>query len=452
MKKDQILPHDLDVERLVLGTLMTERNALSEVREILNEDCFYDNFHRDIFKSILSIADRGERPDLVSVANELRKTSTEVDMYRLSCVSENITFDIYQHAALLHDKEKRRRFWEIGQYLTQNAFSETEDIVDVLAGANDMLAGVLSSSVSSVSTMPDAIKGVYNQIEKNCLNTAELTGTPTGLYEYDKKSGGLQRSDLIIIAAETSQGKTSLALTISMNAALKGARLAIYSMEMKKEQLAARMMAMQSGIPANEILYSRMMPWQFEKLDKSIASIYDVGILFDDRSTSNIDIIIASIRSMVTKYKIEGAVIDYLQILNVNMKGTNKEQQMGEVARRLKNLAKELDIWIIALSQLNRDAVNPVPNLNRLRDSGQIAEAADVVLLIYRPEYYNKAYPEPFQDKITDGTALLDVAKGRNTGLLKFICYFDKRTTLFSDEPVTYDNGSVKNSSDKVPF
>lgn len=452
MKKDQILPHDLDVERLVLGTLMTERSALSEVREILNEDCFYDNLHRDIFKSILSIADRGERPDLVSVANELRKTSTEVDVYRLSCISENITFDIYQHAALLHDKGKRRRFWEIGQYLTQNAFSETEDIVDVLAGANDMLAGVLSSSVSSVSTMPDAIKGVYNQIEKNCLNTAELTGTPTGLYEYDKKSGGLQRSDLIIIAAETSQGKTSLALTISMNAALKGARLAIYSMEMKKEQLAARMMAMQSGIPANEILYSRMMPWQFEKLDKSIASIYDVGILFDDRSTSNIDIIIASIRSMVTKYQIEGAVIDYLQILNVNMKGTNKEQQMGEVARRLKNLAKELDIWIIALSQLNRDAVNPVPNLNRLRDSGQIAEAADVVLLIYRPEYYNKAYPEPFQDKITDGTALLDVAKGRNTGLLKFICYFDKRTTLFSDEPVMYDSSSVKSSSDKVPF
>lgn len=452
MKKDQILPHDLDVERLVLGTLMTERNALSEVREILNEDCFYDNFHRDIFKSILSITNRGERPDLVSVANELRKNSTEVDLYRLSCISENITFDIYQHAALLHDKEKRRRFWEIGQYLTQNAFSETEDIVDVLAEANDMLAGVLPSSVSSVSTMPDAIKGVYNQIEKNCLNTAELTGRPTGLYEYDKKSGGLQRSDLIIIAAETSQGKTSLALTISMNAALKGARLAIYSMEMKKEQLAARMMAMQSGIPANEILYSRMMPWQFEKLDKSIASIYDVGILFDDRSTSNIDIIIASIRSMVTKYQIEGAVIDYLQILNVNMKGINKEQQMGEVARRLKNLAKELDIWIIALSQLNRDAVNPVPNLNRLRDSGQIAEAADVVLLIYRPEYYSKAYPEPFQDKITDGTALLDVAKGRNTGLLKFICYFDKRTTLFSDEPVTYDNGSVKNSSDKVPF
>jgi replicative DNA helicase len=146
-----------------------------------------------------------------------------------------------------------------------------------------------------------------------------------------------------------------------------------------------------------------------------------------------IDKILSSIRSMVIKYGVEGAVVDYLQILNVNMRGVNKEQQMGEVARRLKNLAKELDVWIIALSQLNRDNQNPVPSINRLRDSGQIAEAADVVMLIYRPEVYAKQYPAPFHNEPTAGTAMIDVAKGRNIGLLKFICAFNCETSRFSN-------------------
>ena len=136
---------------------------------------------------------------------------------------------------------------------------------------------------------------------------------------------------------------------------------------------------------------------------------------------------------MKLKYDIAGAVVDYLQILSVNMKGSNTEQQMGEAARRLKNLAKELDIWIVALSQLNRDNINPVPTLARLRASGQIAEAADVVMLIYRPELYGKYYPDPFQNADTQGTAMIDIAKGRNIGLMKFLVRFDARTTHFME-------------------
>jgi replicative DNA helicase len=134
---------------------------------------------------------------------------------------------------------------------------------------------------------------------------------------------------------------------------------------------------------------------------------------------------------MKIKYGIKGVIVDYLQILNVNMKGANKEQQMGDVARRLKNIAKELDIWVIALSQLSRDSQNPAPSIARLRDSGQIAEAADMVILIYRPEIYGKKYPDEFSDKSTENTALIDVAKGRNTGLMKFLVGFDSKTTNF---------------------
>jgi replicative DNA helicase len=134
---------------------------------------------------------------------------------------------------------------------------------------------------------------------------------------------------------------------------------------------------------------------------------------------------------MKKRYDIEGVMIDYLQILNVNMKGTNKEQQMGDVARRLKNLAKDLDIWVIALSQLNRDHQNPEPTLNRLRDSGQIAEAADIVCLVYRPEVYGRRYSGEFAGKETEGTAQLNFAKGRNIGMMKFLCGFDAATTNF---------------------
>lgn len=261
----------------------------------------------------------------------------------------------------------------------------------------------------------------------------DLTGTPTGFDKIDGKTGGLQKSDLIIIAGETSAGKTSMAVSMMKNAAIAGAKIAMYSMEMKKEQITSRIISMISGIPSNVILYSPLSGMQLENVDRAVDTVSKMQIYFDDRSTSNIDTIISSIRQMKFKNGIDGAVVDYLQILNVNMKGSNKEQQMGEVARRLKNLAKDLDIWIIALSQMNRDNLNPVPTLARLRDSGQIAEAADIVMLIYRPEVKGKRYPDEFSDVDTKGTAMIDIAKGRNIGLLKFICGFNAASTHFYD-------------------
>ena len=210
-----------------------------------------------------------------------------------------------------------------------------------------------------------------------------------------------------------------------------GCPVAFYSMEMTKHQIAARMLSAESGIPSKDIQMSRLSEPMLEQIDKGVARVLRNDVYFDDRSTSNIDTILSSIRSLKIKYGIKGAIVDYLQILNVNMKGTNKEQQMGDVARRLKNIAKELGIWIVALSQLNRDNLNPVPTLARLRDSGQIAEAADVVMLIYRPECYSKDYPEPFKSANTQGTAMIDVAKGRNVGTFKFLVGFDKPTTSF---------------------
>ena len=422
------MPQSIDSEKLVLGTLMTDRNALNEVRELLTPDTFYDKFHSQIYKAILDIADKGNRPDMIIVKNKLESDGVEFNLIDFVNIAGCRTFDVYQHAAIVHDKAKRREFFEIGQYLITNCFSEEYDLEDVLQDTRDKLDGIFVDSSSNISTMKDAVEGVYKQIELNLSGKTGLTGSPTGFTEFDDRSGGLQKSDLIIIAADTSSGKTSLSMKIAMNA---GCNIAFYSMEMKKEQIAARMLSIQSGVPANIIQYSRMTDVQLSMIDSGIAKILDKPVFFDDRSTSSIDSILASIRSLKIKQNIDGVIVDYLQILTVNQKGLNKEQQLADAARRLKNIAKELDIWVIALSQLNRDAANPVPSLGRLRDSGQIAEAADTVILIYRPENYDRSYPEPFKNANTSGTAMIDIAKGRNVGTFKFLVGFKAETTNF---------------------
>lgn len=422
---------DEEAEKIVLGTIIAERDAIEKVRELLSEGCFYNYFHAEVYKAIIQITSSGDRADLISVRSKLLANGIKVDMLEYMKIVECHTFDLYQHAARLQDLYIRRRFYSIGQYLVSNSYTESEDIDDITKKVNDDLASLFKSSSTTISTINDGLESVYNMINENLSGNKPMTGTPTGFDKIDSKSGGLQKSDLIIIAGETSQGKTSLAVSMMRNAASFGSKIAMYSMEMKKEQITSRIVSIECGVPANQIMYSRLTDSQIQAIDRGIGKVSGKGIFFDDRSTSNIDTIISSIRYMKLKFDIDGAIIDYLQILNVNMKGANKEQQMGDVARRLKNLAKELDIWIIALSQLNRDSMNPVPSLSRLRDSGQIAEAADVVILIYRPEVNKKSYPNEFSNVETKGTAMIDIAKGRNIGLLRFICGFNALTTSF---------------------
>lgn len=432
--EDKQLPQDKEAEKTVLATIMADKNALPEVRQMLDVEAFYYETHREIYKAQLAISERGDFPDLITVMNELNRRKSGVTPYELTEISGHVTNFLAQHAAEVFDKYKRRQFFEIGCYLQSNCFSEDNDVVDVAEEAHKKMEGIFPDDGRSVSTMRDAVQGVYDNINRNMTGGEGLTGSPTGFGELDRRSGGLQTSDLVIIAADTSMGKTSLAIKMAMNA---GCPVAFYSMEMKKEQIAARMISIETGVSANEILYSRLAPSQITAIDKGVSQICEKPVFFDDRSTSSIETILASIRMMKIKYGIKGAVVDYLQILNVNMKGANKEQQMGDVARRLKNIAKDLDIWVIALSQINRDRDNPAPSLSRLRDSGQIAEAADTVILIYRPEVYGRSYPDPFTNASTKDTAMIEVAKGRNIGLLKFIVGFNKPTTNF------YELGTV---------
>lgn len=435
--QNQPLVNDPKAEQYVIGSLLVDPTAYTLVSQYLDEDCFYDPMCRDIWKAVDNMGKQGMPIDVISVSAELSKQKSNVTALDLMNISAQIASSAHveYHAIRLQDLGRRRKLWVVGQQLSKVGLSEEILTADAHQEAIESIGGVFEKA-DGVFTLDDAMNSLNEIMVKNATVGGVTTGTKTGMERFDEK-GGLQKSDLIIVAGETSQGKTSLALCMTRHAIENGAKVAFYSMEMTKEQLTARLLSAKTNIPANNILYSgSLAPSEIRMIDDARGKLPGENLFFDDKSTSNIDSILISIRMLKMQKDIDGAVVDYLQILNVNSRSTSfsREQAMGDAARRFKNLAKELNIWIIALSQLSRDSNCPEPNLNRLRDSGQIGEAADVVILVYRAEYYNRAYPAPFDNKDdypTDGTAMIDVAKGRNIGTFKFFMGFNKNTTNF---------------------
>lgn len=435
--QNQPLVNDTKAEQYVIGSLLVDPTAYTLVSQYLDEDCFYDPMCRDIWKAVDNMGKQGMPIDVISVSAELNKQKSNVTALDLMNISAQIASSAHveYHAIRLQDLGRRRKLWVVGQQLSKVGLSEEILTADAHQEAIESIGGVFEKA-DGVFTLDDAMNSLNEIMVKNATVGGVTTGTKTGMERFDEK-GGLQKSDLIIVAGETSQGKTSLALCMTRHAIENGAKVAFYSMEMTKEQLTARLLSAKTNIPANNILYSgSLAPSEIRMIDDARGKLPGENLFFDDKSTSNIDSILLSIRMLKMQKDIDGAVVDYLQILNVNSRSTSfsREQAMGDAARRFKNLAKELNIWIIALSQLSRDSNCPEPNLNRLRDSGQIGEAADVVILVYRAEYYNRAYPAPFDNKDdypTDGTAMIDVAKGRNIGTFKFFMGFNKNTTNF---------------------
>lgn len=426
-----MLPNAKEIERAVLGSILTN-NCYHEVQDVLTDDCFYQERYRQIYKVCKTIIDRGEEPSLLNVPLEMPEgLSAAAEIAEIA--GNSIVAKVRQYAIILQELSNRRKIWVACQWLASRSLDTSEDIEDAIGKFRTDVDAVLSELSPTIITLHDALRLLYQLVTNNTNGATAEQGTLTGFNELDRK-GGLHPSDLVIIAGESSHGKTSFANSIVLNAITSGARVAFYSMEMTAKQMMARMAAILSGVSANHILYNPLSVDELGRVDSSIGELLNVqGELYmDDRSTSNIDTIIASIRTNKLRNNIDGAVVDYLQILNVNMRNVNKEQAMAEVARRLKNLAKELGIWIIALSQLNR--ADGEPSISRLRDSGQIAEAADVVMLVYRPEQ-NKAprYNAPFENVDTKGTALVKIAKGRNIGTGEFICGFKASTTHFYD-------------------
>lgn len=453
-------PQAPELEELVLGALMKESDSFSKISDLLRPEHFYKQAHQKIFKAIEMLAMDGEPTDFIMVTEKLRELGTIDDIggaYFITMLTMKVSssISIESHAKIVYQKFLAREAIRISSEISLMAFDDKSDISDVLVYANKEFGDISNFSSNSILRMYDAIEQMRNNIFVNSSDNFGLSGFKTGFKSFDKRGGGFQKSDLIIIAAESSQGKTSLALSMADNMAKDGAKLAIYSLEMKATQLAARFTSYHTGIPANEILYSRFDNERFGQLDRNIKKLLNYDIYIDEKSNLTIENVLNSIRGMKKNYNIDGAVIDYIQLLSTSEKGMNKEQQTAYIARSLKNIAKELDIFIIALSQLARDNTNPIPSIKRLRDSGQIEEATDVCFLIYRPEQVGKTnFPEPFNEFSVEKTAMIDIAKGRNIGTFKFLAHFEETTTHFEElefyERTVFENKN-KSLKDK-PF
>lgn len=434
---EKTLVNDLHCEQQVLGILLNYPSLYHEVADLLSEKMFYQNSHAIVFKAIQSLTNEGKEADFVNTCAWIahHEPKANVDKMELLSMMESVvtTTQLHTFCRRLKDLWMRRELWKVGQQLVVAGYNEQVETETVRQEVIEAVAAIDERPATCIQTTEEVLKVLRTIVDGN-LSGERKRGIPTGFKWLDAK-GGLQRSDLVVIAAEFSQGKTSLAIDLCVNAARWGYPCVFYSTEMMSHQLMARIIAGHSGLSSRVILQEKITSSQMQYYDNSVELVRTLPIYFDDTATINIERIITSIRTMVRKRKVAVAFVDYLQVLQTNEKNRNQneEQFFGVVTRRLKNLAKELNICIVLISQLSRDKKTVEPTLSRVRGSGQIAEAADMVLLIYRPEQYNTHYTGCYREVCTHGTALIRLAKGRNVGTGDFICGFNPTTTHFFD-------------------
>lgn len=435
--------YDFDCEKAVIGTLIYDPGSYEEVVSVISDECFYNNKYKAIFTIIRTLREEGRDIDLVSIHIETQKLK-EVSVTIADLADFTDVFvgriSIYNYVCHLSELNMRRKLIKLSSKMLAAAIDMNAEIDETLSTSRRDIDDITVNGIDTFKSLQNVIDDINEIIKVNTANQA--MGIPykrslTGFHTIDEK-GGFFPGDLIIVAGESSMGKTSLANTIAYNIASNSESpqsVYICSLEMTNNQLVSRLLASKTNIPSRKFLTEGFSNIMIADFDKAAGELKNTRLFFDDKFTSNIDVIISTIRRMKMKHDISGAVIDYLQILQVqsSIRGMNKEQLMADVARRLKNLAKELGIWIMALSQLNRNNDNPEPNLNRLRDSGQIAEAADDVIFVYRPERYNRSYPGEYRDITTRDTAMLILAKGRNIGTGSSIVGFQPDKTMFTD-------------------
>ena len=453
MTEAKLLLHDDLCERQVLGCMMQYAEAYMQSADILKLDVFKSEVNRRIYQCIGEIIGEGDIPDIVAVAayimqHPVKDVNIEPS-YIAECSSSVISTSTFrQNCERLADLYRRRQMYLIGYKLMQAGTTEINDTDEIKAQAVEALQGLDDTPQASVKSIRESLRDLNDIMNAN-MNGTRSIGIPTGFSFLDFK-GGIQATDLWIVAGEFSQGKTSLALDLCINAARSGYPAAFYSTEMMSTQLTARLLAGESGLSSRSILQESIAGETLAKFDKAVARVEGLPIYFDDTSTLSVERITASIRTLSRKKGVRVAFIDYLQVLQTNernMKMT-EEQFFGLTARKFKNLAKELQIGIVLLSQIARSKDTTEPTLSRIRGSGQINEAADVVLLIYRPEVYGKRYSGNHANVSTKGTALVKLAKGRNIGTGEFICGYNAPSTHFYElsELPKYENEEASNS------
>ncbi|MGV8092509.1 MAG: replicative DNA helicase [Mangrovibacterium sp.] len=427
---EMIPTHDKDLEQIVLAGLMAEPSAIIE--NPVNSDWFYLDEHRKIAGAILELKTKGVPIDIFQIQftlnskNELEEIGGMDYLFQISNRVAS-AINIKHHIRILVDLHTRREMAAKAMRTYQKAYDLSVDVDDLVKEWQSNTLELMEFNQSNIVTVETSLQEIIEQAKRNQQGN-QIIGIPTGLSKLDKHTGGMQKGDLIIVAGETSQGKTAFAISIIRNIIRQGYKAAAYSLEMTHRQLTARIIAQTIGISSKKILTSILSKEELNTVQGLKNSL--TGLYYDERSNNSIDNICSSIRRLKLKYDINLAVVDFLQIVSGDDRKSD-ESRLADIARKLKNVAKEQNITILALSQLSRDKQRPAPTIARLRGSGQLEEAADLILLLYRPEVYGLAYDDPFQNEPTTGTAQVIIGKGRNVGIGTFLLTFNSETTGF---------------------
>ncbi|HNY75350.1 MAG TPA: replicative DNA helicase [Bacteroidales bacterium] len=449
----KIPPSDLETEEVVLGAILIEPNALATVIDILQPEVFYKEAHQRIFAAVLALYPIGEPIDVITVTNYLRK-SGEIDFIGGPAYIAQLTdrvisaANIEYHARILIEKYIQRKLIEISNNIITEAYDATSDAFDTLNEAENALFQINEQNLRrSFRSMPSVLQVVREQIETAYKNQGEYTGVVSGFYQLDQLTGGLQPSDLIIIAARPGMGKTAFALSMARNMAVEfGFPIAFFSLEMTAPQLVIRILSAQTQISSERIRKGELDDTEWMTLNEAMNKLSNVKLFLDDTPALSIFELRAKARRLKQAYDIQAIYIDYLQLMTAKIdKNSNREQEIASISRSLKALAKELNIPVIALSQLSRDVEKRSgtkrPQLSDLRESGAIEQDADIVIGIYRPEYYMKE-EQVDEDKLAavKNKAEIILLKHRNGPLGTVNLYFLNQFALFTDEDISNIN------------
>ena len=446
MGADRVPPFNLEAERSVLGACMLEREALMAVTEGLTADDFYDPRHRNAFEIISSMAERDIAVDSLTFREELIKLGLEEKLGGISFIAALLdavttTANVEHHISIVRDKSVHRGLITVGSDISRMGFSEDVEVAEALESAEQKVFEIARSGrTANVRGSKEVIKSALSEIEKRLAGGLTMTGVPTGFKDFDKMSGGLQAGGLYILAARPSMGKTAWAINVAQYAALQeNIPVLIFSLEMSAEQIAQRMLSAEARVNLRQIFESRnLQNEQWNQLSQAAGKLSLCPLYIDDSSTLNTLDLRGRCRRFFAKQKSEKGliVLDYLQLMNVARKIENRQQEVSEISRALKGVAREFKVPVIALSQLSRDVEkrggSKKPQLSDLRDSGAIEQDADMVIFLYREAYYA-------QEESQDSSAEVIVAKNRNgpTG---------KVNLVFFKEYARFENGIGLNS------
>lgn len=429
-------PQNLEAEQSILGGILIENNAINRVTEILDADDFYRDAHRKIFNALINLSERDEPADLITLTNELRKAN-QLDAiggasYLASLIDSVPTAaNIEYYAKIVKEKAILRKLIETSTEIITQSYEERGDVEGFLDEAERAIFQISEKRIRpSFYPIREIVKEGFRTIERLFQKKELITGVPSGFKELDRMTAGFQPSDLIIVAGRPSMGKTAFCLNIAQYAAIENkVPVAIFSLEMSKEQLVIRMLCSEALVEGSRLRTGFLNESDWPKLTIAAGNLSEAPIFIDDTAALSVLELRAKARRLKSDHGLGLVLIDYLQLMKGRTKVESRQQEISEISRSLKALAKELNVPVIAVSQLSRkteERTGNRPQLSDLRESGAIEQDADLILFIYRDEVYNRS-----EDNPNRGKAEIIIGKQRNGPIGKVeLAFLDKYTTF----------------------